>query len=54
MFLGTRNITFFKFAKTESVASVIDHQLLVVVFGLAFSVFVILRIAKLLSKIKIN
>tara|TARA_B100000767_G_C19354226_1_gene365073 strand:+ start:215 stop:379 length:165 start_codon:yes stop_codon:yes gene_type:complete len=54
MFLGIRNITFFKIAKIESMASAIDHQLLVVVFGLAFSVFVILRIAKLLSKIKIN
>ncbi|MCL7752738.1 hypothetical protein [Polaribacter sp. Z022] len=31
-----------------------DNQLLLVVLGLAFSVFVIIRLAKLLSKLKIN
>jgi hypothetical protein len=54
MFIGKHSIIFFKVLRIEPVMPEIDHNLFIVIFGLAIAVFVLLKIAKFLSKIKIN
>jgi hypothetical protein len=54
MFIGKHGIIFFKSLRIESVMPEMDYNLFIVVFGLTIAVFVLLKVAKFLSKIKIN